>query len=176
MAFAASILILTSAGWAQNGFRAQLPMAVTSCGQSPDAYAVSLLCKRAKLEHTFNNVLKPEGLKEIKTLIVVMGGSAKGLGEAGIDEKAELERVGALLAKAKESGIKVIAVHVGGESRRGPLSDKFVTPVISRADHLIVTEDGNKDGLFTRAAKDRNIALAVVKQLAEVGKELKALF
>jgi Domain of unknown function (DUF6305) len=160
---------------AQGTFSIQAPIAVTSCGQSPDAYTVSLLSKRAKIEHTFDNALKPEALAGYKTLVVVMGGSAKGLGEAGIDEKGELARVDQLLAKAKALGVRVVAVHVGGESRRGPLSDKFIDPVVAKADYVVATEDGNKDGAFTKAAKARNVPLQVVKQVADVGPALKAL-
>ena len=160
---------------AQTAFTAPPPVAITSCGQSPDAYTVSLLSKRAKIEHVFDNMLKPEALKTVKTLVIVTGGSAKGLGEAGIDEKGELARVAQLLAKAKELGVKVLAVHVGGESRRGPLSDKFIDPVTAKADFVLVTEDGNKDGAFTRAAKTRNVPIVIVKQVAEVGPALKAV-
>jgi hypothetical protein len=160
---------------AQTAFTSAPPVAITSCGQSPDAYTVSLLSKRAKIEHTFDNMLKPEALKTMKTLVVVTGGSAKGLGEAGIDEKGELARVAQLLVKAKELGLKVLAVHVGGESRRGPLSDKFIDPVTAKADFVLVTEDGNKDGAFTNAAKARNIPIVIVKQVAEVGPALKAV-
>jgi hypothetical protein len=174
------VLILAAAtpgiGFAQTAFRAQPPLSITSCGQSPDAYTVSLLTKRVKLDHTFDNVMKPESLKAGSTLVVVMGGSAKGLGEAGIDEKGEIARVITLLTRAKEQKVKIIGAHVGGESRRGPLSDKFIDPVTARADYLIVTEDGNKDGAFTRASKARGIPLVVVKQLTDVGKELRALF
>jgi len=165
----------TGVGSAQPAFTSPPPMAITSCGQSPDAYTVSLLSKRAKIEHTFDNVLKPEALKSFKTLVIVVGGSAKGLGEAGIDEKGELARVSQLLAKAKELGVKVLAVHVGGESRRGPLSDKFIDPVVAKADFVLATEDGNKDGAFTKAAKARNVPLVIVKQVAEVGPALKAV-
>ena len=172
---AAALLCGVGAAIAQNAFSIQAPIAVTSCGQSPDAYTVSLLAKRQKLEHTSENMLKADGLKAYKSLVVVMGGSAKGLGEAGIDEKGELARVGQLLTKARESGVKVVAVHVGGESRRGPLSDKFIDPVVAKADYLLVTEDGNKDGYFTKAAKARNVPLQVVKQVGEVGPALKAL-
>jgi hypothetical protein len=161
---------------AQVPVKAQLPLVITSCGQSPDAYTVSLLSKRIKLDHTFDNVIKPEALKAGSTLVVVMGGSAKGLGEAGIDEKGEIARVAALLAKAKDLKITIVGAHVGGESRRGPLSDKFIDPVASRADYFIVTQDGNKDGFFTRLSKSRDVPLVVVKQLVDVGKELKALF
>jgi len=165
----------TGVGSAQPAFTSPPPMAITSCGQSPDAYTVSLLSKRAKIEHTFDNVLKPEALKSFKTLVIVVGGSAKGLGEAGIDEKGELARVSQLLAKAKELGVKVLAVHVGGESRRGPLSDKFIDPVVAKADFVLATEDGNKDGAFTKAAKARNVPVVIVKQVAEVGPALKAV-
>jgi hypothetical protein len=160
---------------AQPAFTSPPPVAITSCGQSPDAYTVSLLSKRAKIEHTFDNMLKSDALKTVKTLVIVMGGSAKGLGEAGIDDKGELARVSQLLTKAKELGVKVLAVHVGGESRRGPLSDKFIDPVVAKADFVLATEDGNKDGAFTKAAKARNIPLVIVKQVAEVGPALKAV-
>jgi hypothetical protein len=161
---------------AQAPIKAQLPLVITSCGQSPDGYTVSLLSKRIKLEHAFDNMVKPESLKAGSTLVVVMGGSAKGLGEAGIDERSEIARVAALLTKAKELKITIVAAHVGGESRRGPLSDKFIDPVASRADYFIVTQDGNKDGIFTRLSKSRGVPLVVVQQLVDVGKELKALF
>jgi hypothetical protein len=165
----------TGVGSAQPAFTSPPPVAITSCGQSPDAYTVSLLSKRAKIDHTFDNMLKPDALKTVKTLVFVMGGSAKGLGEAGIDDKGELARVAQLLTKAKELGVKVLAVHVGGESRRGPLSDKFIDPVVAKADFVLATEDGNKDGAFTKAAKARSIPLVIVKQVAEVGPALKAV-
>jgi hypothetical protein len=175
----AAIVCLAGGGRAlvaQAPLKAQFPLVITSCGQSPDAYTVSLLSKRIKLEHTFDNVVKPEALKPGSTLVVVMGGSAKGLGEAGIDEKGEIARVAALLTKAKDLKIAIVAAHIGGESRRGPLSDKFIDPVASRADYFVVTQDGNKDGIFTRLSKSRGVPLVVVKQLVDVGKELKALF
>jgi hypothetical protein len=164
-----------SAFAADPSFKADLPMAITSSGQSLDAYTLSLVCKRVKLDHAFNNTLKSDELTGIKTLIIVMGGSAKGLGEAGIDEKGELQRVGSLLSKAKEQKIKVIAVHLGGESRKGALSDKFIDPVVAKADFLILTEDGNKGGVFTNMAKAKKIPILVVKKSVDVGGVLKGV-
>jgi len=161
---------------APSGFKAELPFAISSCGQSLDAETVSLLAKRNKLEHTFNNVLKASELKGIKTLVIAMGGSAKGLGEAGIDEKGEIARVAALLDAAKKSNIKVVAVHVGGDSRKGALSDKFIDPVVAKADYLIVTEDSDKSGSFSKSALARKIPVAVVKKATDVGTALKDVF
>jgi hypothetical protein len=176
--FALFLLILTVSNGiaAPSGFKAEMPFAISSCGQSLDAETVSLLAKRNKLEHTFNNVLKASELKGIKTLVIAMGGSAKGLGEAGIDEKGELSRTNALLDAAKKNKIKVIAVHVGGDSRKGALSDKFIDPVVAKADYLIVTEDSDKSGSFSKSAKSRKIPIAVVKKSTDVGKALKDVF
>jgi hypothetical protein len=170
------LFALTANLQAQTPFKAEQPFSVTSCGQSLDAETVSLLAKRNKLEHTFNNVLKASDLGSAKTLVVAMGGSAKGLGEAGIDEKAELARVDALLDRARKQNVKVIAVHIGGESRKGALSDKFLTPVIAKADFLVVTEDSDKDGSFTKSARARKIPIEVVKKSVDVGKVLKNVF
>ena len=161
---------------ASGAFKAEMPFAITSCGQSLDAETVSLLAKRNKLEHTFDNVLKAEGLAGMKTLVVAMGGSAKGLGEAGIDEKGELARTDRLLEAAKKQKVKVIGVHIGGESRKGALSDKFIDPVVARADYLIVTEDSDKNGSFSKAARERKIPVSVVKKSVDVGKALKDVF
>lgn len=170
-----SSFVLAALASAQPAFVALPPVAITSCGQSPDAYTMSLLSKRAKLEHTFDNVLKADAIKNYKTVVVVMGGSAKGLGEAGIDEKGELARVSQLLTRAKALGVTVVAVHLGGESRRGKLSDKFIDPVVAKADYVLITEDGNKDGAFTKMTKARSVPLRVVQKVAEVGPALKAL-
>ena len=69
----------------------------------------------------------------------------------------------------------VIAVHVGGESRRGGASDRLIEAVIDQADYVIVTEAGNRDGLFTRAAKGKTVPLVIVDEPADVGRELKAI-
>ena len=172
-ALALGLLAATGVSAAPIEFRAELPFAISSCGQSLDAETVSLLAKRNKLEHTFNNVLQASELKGIKTLVIAMGGSAKGLGEAGIDEKGELARVNALLDAAKKNKTKVIGVHVGGDSRKGALSDKFIDPVVAKADFLIVTEDSDKSGSFSKSAQGRKIPIAVVKKATDVGKALK---
>lgn len=175
---ALALLLFATAGVsaAPAAFKAEMPFAISSCGQSLDAETVSLLAKRNKLEHTFNNVLQASELKGIKTLIIAMGGSAKGLGEAGIDEKGELARVGALLDAAKKSNVKVVAVHVGGDSRKGALSDKFIDPVVAKADFMIVTEDSDKSGSFSKSAQSRKIPIAVVKKSTDVGRALKDMF
>jgi hypothetical protein len=178
----AIFVFLLLGGWwgaaalAQTAPEGRLPVVITSCGQSPDGFMVKILCDRTKLKVSYNALLKAEELKEFKSLMVVMGGSAKGLGEAGIDEAQELERVKSVLAKAAEQKTPVFGLHVGGEARRGKLSAKFVELVSPRSDCLIVTEDGDKDGYFSRLSKEKQIPLMVIKDTQELGALLKKTF
>jgi hypothetical protein len=173
--------ILLLAGFGATAASAQapegkLPVAITSSGQSPDGFILKMLCDRIKLKVTYNSLLKVDELKDFKSLMVVMGGSAKGLGAAGIDEPGELQRMQSVMAKAKEQKTAVFGLHIGGEARRGKLSAPFIEQVAPRCDYLIVTEDGNKDGYFTTLAKEKQIPLTVVKDTQELGALLKKTF
>jgi hypothetical protein len=163
-------------GPAQPQYAARPPLAITPCGQSADAVTVSLQANRVHLEHVFDATLKPDRLRGIKTLVIVIGGSVKGLGGAALDEDGEMSRVGDLLAKARPLGVAVIAVHVGGESRRGAASDRLIDLVIGQADYLVVTEAGNRDGLFTRVSKARAVPIVILSRPEDVSRELKAVF
>ena len=67
-------------------------------------------------------------------------------------------------------------MHIGGENRRGELSDKFIGPSAGSADYIIVVEEGNKDGLFTNIASDNNIPMDVVTSIADAVEPLQKAF
>lgn len=54
---------------------AELPIMVTSSGQSPDAFVVKVLLDKAKINASYNILVKAEELKDIKTLLIAIGGS-----------------------------------------------------------------------------------------------------
>ena len=108
---------------------AEYPALVTSGGQSADYQMIATVMEKQGMEFTTNNLATSADLGDAKTLIVVVGGSSKGLGAAGIDADGELERLDELMTAAKDAGLSIIAMHTGGEARRGDLSDKFITPV-----------------------------------------------
>ena len=155
---------------------AELPVMITSSGHSPDAFVVKALLDRAKIDVFFNKSLQAEELKDIKTLLIAIGGSAKGLGAAGIDPEEELNRVKNILDVAKEKGILVFGIHIGGEARRGPLSAKFIDLTAPRVQYLIVTEDGNIDGYFTKISEENKIPLFIIKLVYELEEIFKKIF
>lgn len=155
---------------------AEGPTLLTSVGQSADVEMVKALMDNAGLEYTIEKVATAEDLGDAKTLILAVGGSSKGLGAAGIDENQELERALALVDDAKANDVKIIAMHIGGETRRGELSDKFIEPICSQADYLIVVEDGNQDGLFTDIASSGGIPMETVASISDAINPLTSAF
>jgi len=153
------------------------PALLTSVGQSADVEMAKAIMGRAKLSFTMDSLVKAQGLASAnaKTLIIVVGGSSKGLGAAGISADAELERTKALLTEAKKRGMKIIGLHIGGEARRGELSDRFINAAVPYCDYFIVVEEGNNDGLFTKLCGTK-IPLDTVQKISQVGEPLAAAF
>ena len=155
----------------------QLPVLLTSVGQSADVDIVATHCKKIKLDVYQNNTIKAEELtKKYKTIILAVGGSNKGLGAAGIDADQELARTDALIAKAKELGMTVIAMHVGGADRRGTLSDSFIKPAFAAADIAIIVESGDTDNLMHDILAGNSTPTAYVAKSSGVRDVLKSLF
>ena len=152
------------------------PILLTSIGQSADVQMVKALLKKGQIEAGFDKSIKAEGLTSEKTLILAIGGSSKGLGAAGIKVEDELDRTEKLINEAKAKGIKIIGMHIGGSARRGELSDKFMYASAPKVDYLIVVEDGNKDGAFTKISKEQNIPMDTVKKITGALEPLKNAF
>lgn len=155
---------------------AEYPALVTSGGQSADYQMIATVMEKQGMDFTINNLATSDDLGDAKTLIVVVGGSSKGLGAAGIDADGELERLDELMNAAKDAGISIIAMHTGGEARRGDLSDKFITPVFNMADYAIVVSSGDTDGMMTDLCAQNNIPMDSINSISDVVSTLPAAF
>jgi len=114
-----------------------------------------------------------------KTIIIAIGASLKGMGASGLTVETELDRLKKLINYCRKNGIFIIGVHIGGSSKRGaPGSDneRMIDAVAPYADYLIVTTDSNKDGRFTKIAKEKGIPLTEVKYALEVVDIFKKVF
>ena len=152
------------------------PVTLTSVGQSADVQMVKALLKKAGIEAKFDKSLTAEGIKDEKTIILAIGGSSKGLGAAGIKADDELARAEKLIKAAKTKKIKIIGMHIGGEARRGELSDKFVKVAAPYCDYLIVVDEGNKDGIFTKMSSEKKIPIDTIPKITNAVDPLKKSF
>jgi hypothetical protein len=176
LALAGLVALVGPARATEPAIEAGLPVLVTSAGQALDAFTVKTLLGRAKLEHDYDPLAEADKLDGYATVIVAFGASIKGFGAAGITAETELARTRALIEGARERGITLIGVHIGGAERRDALSMQFAELVAPAVDVLVVWADGNQDGWFTEVAEREGIPLVLLDQPIAVGTALADLF
>jgi hypothetical protein len=165
--------------------KAQAPVFLTSCGQSPGAVTVGVFLRRLQMDYDLKETgtVKDLAAKPYKTIIIVTGSSLKGMGGAGVSIEDELSRAGALIAEAKKRGIMVVGAHVEGMERRaknaapGDNSDEMsIDAVCPKSQMLIVRKDGDEDGRFTTLGKKFNIPVTFYEKSLDLNTVLKNLF
>ena len=138
------------------------PILVTSFGQSTDASTLETALKRAGATYTYKPQAGADEVAAYKTVIIAVGASTKGLGQAGINENDEVKRAQAIMDKIKETGVQVICAHIGGQIRRGALSDQLADMVLPQCSLIILKEDANFDQKFTNYASDNNLPIILI--------------
>jgi hypothetical protein len=168
---------MTAQPWNLKAPIAKAPAFLTSSGQSADVEMVKVLFTRSGIAFTMDAAAPAKALAAsgAKCLVVAIGGSSKGLGAAGISAEVELERTRALIGEAKRLGMRIIGVHVGGEARRGELSDKFIEAVVPSCDYVVIVAEGDKDGLFKKLCGTK-IPIDAVDKISKAGVPLAAAF
>jgi hypothetical protein len=165
--------------------KAQAPVLVTSCGQSPGPPKLTVFLKKLGIEHDYKADATDKDIasKKYKTVIIVTGASLKGMGAAGVSMKDELARTAALIDAAKKGGVLLVGAHIEGMARRsqgaeaGDNSDEqSIDAVCPRSQALLVRKDGDEDGRFTAIAKKQNIPMITFEKNLEIESVLKTLF
>ena len=176
--------------------KAGLPVLTTSAGQSTDVTTLNIVLDEAAIAYDYCDVPTPEmvadgvGLGDrksadtgfyaeshtdlskypkrtpFKTVIFAIGASLKGMGASGLTLDGEETRLRKVIEYCKQKKIFVMAVHIGGESKRGPAgsdNERMIDAVAPLADYIVVTKDSNKDGRFTKIAQAKKIPLTEIE-------------
>lgn len=176
LSFLLTLVVFANKNVGEDLPRFELPNLITSVGQSADVQMASVLAKRAGLNSVLKKTAAVQDLEGIKTLTLVLGASLKGLGAAGIDVDQEKERVRALITEAQKRGIPLLCLHLGGEARRGQLTDQLITEFLPLSQMLIIVKSGDHDGLFSKICEENNIPLVEVEKTVDVLAPLKDAF
>ncbi len=176
--------------------KAGLPVLTTSAGQSTDVTTLNIVLDEAGIGYDYCDVPSPEivadgvglgGRKsadtgfyaestadlakypagtQFKAVIFAIGASLKGMGASGLTLDSEEARLKKVIEACKQKKIFIMAVHIGGESKRGPAgsdNERMIDAVAPFADYLVVTKDSNKDGRFTKIAQANKIPLTEIE-------------
>jgi hypothetical protein len=191
LAFAFALAALAAVGLASGARaqppapKAQAPVLVTSCGQSPGPLKLTVFLKKLGIEYDYkaDATDKDVASKKYKTVIIVTGASLKGMGAAGVSMKDELARTAAVIDAAKKGGVLLIGAHIEGMARRsqgaeaGDNSDEqSIDAVCPRSQALLIRKDGDEDGRFTAIAKKVNIPMIAFEKNLDIEGVLKSLF
>jgi hypothetical protein len=170
--------------------KAELPVLITSCGQSNGPTTIKIVLQRLKMAFDIDPLATPETIRAkakagtpYKSLIITMGASLKGMGAAGIEIEDELARAAALIAEARKTGVKIIGAHIEGMKRRsqgaaaGDTTDEqSIDTVAPASDILVVWKEGNSDGRFTTISQAKNIPLVEFEKTLDLIPALEKLF
>jgi hypothetical protein len=180
------LMLVSADAWAQPAApKAQAPVLVTSCGQSPGPLKLTVFLKRLGIEYDYKTDATDKDIatKKYRTVIVVTGASLKGMGAAGVSMKDELVRTAALIDAAKKNGVLLVGAHIEGMARRAQGADagdnsdeQSIDAVCPKAQTLLIRKDGDEDGRFTAIAKKQNIPMVAFEKNLEIESVLKTLF
>ena len=181
MKFKILILFILLLGIANNtlaqDFSVTEPVLITCAGQSSDVLMAKILAGKAGLNFVYEKNATVEQVDSVESVIIVPGGSVKGMGAAGIDKDQEYKRVNDLISKTKKVKKKVICMHVGGQSRRGKLSDYFNKLVAENSDMIIVVKEGNsEDNYFSNIANEKKIPIEIPEKIINITNILKQIY
>ncbi|HNV02557.1 MAG TPA: DUF6305 family protein [Vicinamibacterales bacterium] len=180
MSFAASAAAAVSGAAPPKG---QTPLLITNAGQGPGAKMARLLLQRTGAVSDFDYNAEPQpadlAAKPYKTLMVVLGSTAKGLGASGITIDDEIARLNAMMAEAKKLKLQIVCVLLEGKTRRGKpggADERCIDAVAPFAHALVVKKDGNEDGRFDAIAKKTGAPLTFIDDAVDFGDVVKAMY
>ena len=183
----------------------EFPIVMTSAGQSDEINTVIYLADEVGLKYDYCDILSLDEFKagvglagakdgpgkhtgffsveakgtQFKTFLIAIGASLKGMGASGLSVDDEVNRIKALITYAKEKGIKILGMAIGGEIRRGlpgSLNEIMIDIVAEHCDVIVVTSDSNLDKRFTNIAKEKNIEFVEVESAFDLLEAIPALF
>jgi hypothetical protein len=160
------------------------PLLITNAGQGPGAKMVRLLTQQSKAVTDFDYSAEPTVAdlqkKSYKTMFVVLGSTAKGLGASGITIDQEVERLNAMMAEAKKQKIQIVAILLEGKTRRGKpggADERCIDAIAPLAQYLVIKKDGNEDGRFDAIARKSGAPITLIDDaidFTEVAKKMYA--
>jgi hypothetical protein len=184
------VVLGTGSAVGQAAPTAELPVVLTSCGQSPGPQRLLFFFRRLEMEHAFLERATAQELVARRaagtpagSVLIVTGASLKGMGAAGVSMRDELARTEALIAEARRQGAKVICAHVEGMARRGQgaspgdnSDEQSIDAVCPHADLMIVREDGDEDRRFSIISETRQIPLILFEKNMDLSDVLARVF
>lgn len=143
---------------------AKQPIVITSAGQSTDTYIIRDIANQLMLRSYFMPQAKDTDIRDVSTLVFVVGYSSLGTKLQNLTYEEEKLRIEKLLKKAVEDELTIITVLVGGERSQDNKTGELIELIGSKADYLIGMKDSCHVQALTELAKEKDIPLTLVNE------------
>ena len=160
-----------------------LPLLITNAGQGSGAKMSRVLVQKTGVVTDFDYNAEPTVAdlqkKLYKTMFVVIGSTAKGLGASGITIDDEIVRLNAMIAEARRQKIQVVAILIEGKAKRGKpggADERCIDAIAPFAQYLVVKKDGNEDGRFDAIAKKTGAPLTLIDDAIDFSDVVKQMY
>lgn len=115
-------------------------------------------------------------LKDINTIVFVVGYSSLGMKLQNISYEEEKARIEKLLLKAEDNKLKVIAVVLWGEHTNDIKTEELLRLIGTRTDYLIGLRESSKVSILTELAEDGDIPLTLVGGVNDISEPFASAF
>jgi len=163
--------------------KGSLPLLITNAGQGSGAKMSRVLIQKTGVVTDFEYNAEPTVAdlqkKSYKTMFVVIGSTAKGLGASGITIDDEIVRLTAMIGEAKKQKIQVVAILLEGKAKRGKpggADERCIDAIAPFAQYLVVKKDGNEDGRFDAIAKKTGAPLTLIDDAIDFSEVVKQMY
>lgn len=160
------------------GLLADKKVYLTTAGQADLQIVHNIITSAGLSEEAFTSeaLLEAKNVETGSVVILVIGASGKGLGEAGTDVAKETARAEAFGAKQTAGEIILVVVHVGGEGRTGTQSDPIILKAVPAAKLSMVVDTKTKNNLFVNAVGTSEADLHFYTRATALVNPFKVLF
>lgn len=156
------------------GCSAELPALITSAGQNDSFNQVYLYAEKFGVEiEGAERVISQADLKEINTLLVVVGIGEENLSKEYLTLEAEAERIGDLLTGAKSQGKKIIGIYI--EDSLTAEDQILLETVGSFSDYFIIKKPENNGELITQLMVEIDMNYILINNAVNTGSELNKI-
>jgi hypothetical protein len=145
------------------------PILLTSIGQGSGAsLAGALLGVKARLPVEFLPLAATGEVSRYRTLMVDVELSLDALRQAGGNYGTENQRMEGLLSDAKRNNVPVVFLYLGSGKDFTAQFQPFIDKALLQADLLIVLDEGNREGFFTKKAENLGVPLIEIRRFGDL--------
>lgn len=155
---------------------AKEPIVITSAGQGTDTYIIRDISNQLMIRSFFMPQARETDLKDMKTVVFVVGYSSLGSKLQGTTYEEEKSRIERLLKKAEDDNITILAIVTGGEKPRDKNTEELLMLIGNNADYLIGLRDSSSESILVKLAKDKDIPLSLVNEAGNISEPFASAF